>query len=249
MGGNDKLQVTVNSLNKVFMRGGIAPAPVLKELSFSVSISRGAVNIFLIPSKAGATSLMKIIAGLDKDFSGEVKLSLSTAAEAPRKIVFIPSEPSSFPWLNVEENIIYSAGEDAAQKEETVKKVIELTGLEGYEKHFPDNKSLGFRFRISLARALASIPDVIILDNPFRNMDKMTREELYPVIISAAQNYAPFFILATDNITEASGFKGGTNLFGSNPFRLIEKDLLSDNGGENIIPDLIAHNKLSGFSV
>lgn len=249
MGGNDKLQVTVNSLGKTILRGGIAPAPVFHNLSFSVQIAKGAVNVFLSPAGAGVTSLLKIIAGLDDVFSGEVKFTGVSFANSPRKIAFIPSEPSSFPWLNVEENILYAAGGSASQKEENVKKVIELTGLEGYEKHFPDNKSLGFRFRISFARALASLPDIIVLDNPFRNMDKMTREELYPALNLAAGKCPAFFIFASDCIADATGLNGGVNLFGSNPFRLIGKELLSVDGRENSIPEVILHNNLSGFAL
>jgi len=119
---------------------------------------------------------------------------------------FIPEKPSSFPWLDVEGNIklvfklLDEMGCNAKYK---LQELIDLTGLTGYENHFPDNHSFGFRFRISLARAIAVSPDIILLDDPFKLMDNETKHEIIALIRIISSEKGIRFLITTSNITDA----------------------------------------------
>ena len=85
-----------------------------------------------------------------------------------------------------------------------LQELIDLTGLTGYEDHYPYNKSYGFRFRISLARAMAVSPQLIFLDDPFKLMDLEAKDEIFELIKKIASEKKIKFILASSNITEAA---------------------------------------------
>jgi ABC-type nitrate/sulfonate/bicarbonate transport system ATPase subunit len=146
---------------------------------------------------------MKIISGLDYDFEGVILLK---GNKVVNKLPFIPEKPSSFPWLDVEGNIklvfrmLEEIGSNSGYK---LQELIDLTGLTGYENHFPDNKSYGFRLRISLARALAASSDIILLDDPFKLMDHETKDELFQLIKRISIEKKIKFLIATSNVTDA----------------------------------------------
>ena len=158
----------------------------------SLSAEKGKITVVLAPKGSGKTSLLKIAAGLDKEYEGEVI--------SGGKIPFIPSAPSSFPWLNVKGNIKF-VNEQMPDKD--CIDIINLVGLEGYEDHHPQNDSIGFRLRVSLGRALAVKPELILLDEPFTGTDEITRNNLYQTILSINKNTGTSILIATTNITEA----------------------------------------------
>lgn len=167
---------------------------------------------FLAPKGSGKSSLLKILSGLDKPTSGTIKSDC-------KKTVFIPSQPSSFPWLNVEENIRFNS--NISNKEIT--NLIRMVGLEGYENHFPHNKSEGFRFRMSLGRALANKPDLLIIDEPFNNLNNETRKDTYQLIRDIFQNNNFPIIFGTTNITEALFLSDKVFVMKKSPGKIIDK--------------------------
>ena len=176
---------------------------IFENLSFSISEEHNITSI-LSPFGGGKTTLLKILSGLDTDFKGEILLN---GNKIINKFPFIPEKPASFPWLNVKSNI--RSIMDILEKEERpseirLRELIDLTGLTGYEDHFPHNKSYGFRFRISLARALAVSPQIILLDDPFKLMDSETKDEIIELIKKVASVKKIKFLLASSNITEVA---------------------------------------------
>lgn len=166
----------------------------------------------LAPAGSGKSSLLKILAGLDEPTSGNIDTNYE-------KKVLIPSLPSSFPWLNVYENISFASKMD----DKGIAKIIELVGLHGYEDHYPANKSEGFRFRISLGRALANEPDIIIIDEPFNNLNTATRKEIYTLLRTVSQKVSIPFILGTTNITEAIYLTEKVYLMKKNPGEIVDE--------------------------
>lgn len=146
---------------------------------------------------SGKSTLLKIISAVEKNDSGELLLNDTNYSKPSNKIVFIPGEPTSFPWLSVVENIKF------VNPEVDVKNIIKLTGLEGYENYYPSNESIGFRFRISLAKALTVNPKFILLDEPFTKLDVETKFEIYDTLLNIFNETDINFILATTNINEA----------------------------------------------
>lgn len=189
---------------------------VLKNVSLNIPSEN--ITSIIAPNGSGKSTLLKIISGLDLTTSGEV------IKERDRKIIYIPSRPSSYPWLNVEENI--SLGllkKDVAE----IKSIIRFVGLEGYESFHPNNRSYGFRFRIALARSLAHHPVAILLDEPFNQMDIKTKQEIFLLIREAQKTLKTSFLFTTSNITEALFLSDNVYLMKKNPGEIIF-DLLVD---------------------
>lgn len=199
----------IKNLTKEFVDETGFKTKLLQNISFK--IDKSSITTLLAPTGSGKTSFLKIISGLDKPTSGEI-------VNENQNIVFIPSAPSSFPWMTVEENIQF-----VLKEKSDVKKVIKLVGLEGYENHIPHNKSFGFRIRISLARALVLNPSLIILDEPFSQMDVQTKSEIYELVRKINYSEKQTILLGTTNITEAIYLSDKIILMKKNPGEIIEE--------------------------
>ena len=193
----------VKNITKYFNGAAGSKQLILENLSFSISEEQSIISI-LIPFGGGKTTLLKILSGLDSNYRGDILLN---GNKIKNKFPFIPEKPASFPWLNVTGNIrsIIAMHEklDGSSRVK-LQELIDLTGLTGYEDHFPHNKSYGFRFRISLARAMAVFPRLILLDDPFKLMDLETKDEIFELIKKIASEKKIKFILASSNITETA---------------------------------------------
>ena len=193
----------VKNITKYFNGAAGSKQLIIENLSFSISEEQSIISI-LIPFGGGKTTLLKILSGLDSNYRGDILLN---GNKIKNKFPFIPEKPASFPWLNVTGNIrsIIAMHEklDGSSRVK-LQELIDLTGLTGYEDHFPHNKSYGFRFRISLARAMAVFPRLILLDDPFKLMDLETKDEIFELIKKIASEKKIKFILASSNITETA---------------------------------------------
>lgn len=208
----DKIALSTKNISKKYTDSVGYTISLFENIS--VDIEDNQFVTFLAPKGAGKSSLLKILAGLDKPSSGII--------EAPNiKRVLIPSKPSSFPWLNVRDNIQFNS----QMRVEEVQSVIDMVGLHGYEDHFPHNKSEGFRFRMSLGRSLANNPDIILIDEPFNNLNSATRKEVYDLLISIKKVTSKTIIFGTTNISEAILLSDKICLMKKNPGEIIE-DLL-----------------------
>ncbi len=178
------------NISKTIVYSNGAKSKLLDDISFSVN--DGKITSLLASSGSGKSTLLKILCGLELPDSGK---------RIEKSAGLIPSEPSSFPWMNASESILFANEklDEAAQK-----RIINLVGLEGYESHFPNNKSLGFRFRIALARALASGLKIILIDEPFSKMDQRTRMEMLQLIVDINEETKTTVLFATSNLSEAT---------------------------------------------
>jgi len=172
----------------------------IKDFNFDINCKLNSINS-IICFDDSASKLLKIIGGVVDNFEGEIKFS-----DEMKTAVYIPSNPSSFPWLNVEDNIKYileNSTHSINKKENNIKQIINNVGLNGYEKHFPNNNSLGFRFRISIARTLFFDPAIILIDDSFENMKDETKFELFDLLKILSKKYNVSFLINTNNISDA----------------------------------------------
>jgi len=183
---------------------------VIDNISFDIFEKE--ICFLIAPKYSGKTTLLKVISGLELQTGGKiipVKQNIKTA--------FIPTQPSSLPWLNVKENIsepLKYLGFDKEQIERKVIEAISLVELDGYEEHFPDNESYGFRLRISIARAIAAGAHLITLDEPFIRLNSKVKNEILE-LLSRLKNDFSFFItssflndeiLIADRVLKANSF-------------------------------------------
>lgn len=150
----------------------------------SFGIEKGKLVGLLGPSGSGKTTILRMLAGLEKQDEGDVIIdgkNVNTLTPDQRKIGFVFQNYALFPYMTVYDNIAYGLKVQKRDKKfikNRVHELLELVGLPGVEKRYPDQLSGGQRQRIALARALAPQPEVLLLDEPFAAIDAKVRKEL-----------------------------------------------------------------------
>jgi ABC-type nitrate/sulfonate/bicarbonate transport system ATPase subunit len=220
----------LDSIGKHYFADAGLKINVLEDIGFEIPFSNeGAITSILAPFGSGKSTLLKIISGVIKKDSGEIYFGDSQNKNVP----LIPEKPSSFPWMNVKQNIEFGLNL-SKNKKYSVDDLISLTGLTGYGDHHPDNKSFGFRFRISLARAMALNPSLILIDDSFKLMKKETKEEIHQLIYDISFSEKINFIIATTNLVEAIQLSDIIFLMSAKPGRIIRRI----ETGRRLSPDL-----------
>lgn len=153
-----------------------------RDISFGVE--QGKLVALLGPSGSGKTTILRMIAGLEHQDSGDVVIEGKVVNDIPageRGIGFVFQNYALFRYMTVYENIAFGLKVQKKPKEQIHKRVMELVqlvGLEGLEKRYPDQLSGGQRQRVAFARALAPNPQLLLLDEPFAAIDAKVRKEL-----------------------------------------------------------------------
>ncbi|MEM7392579.1 MAG: ABC transporter ATP-binding protein, partial [Verrucomicrobiota bacterium] len=161
-----------------------ASSPALFDVNLSVC--EGEILALVGESGSGKTTLLRLTAGLERPDTGEILLGGSIVAGtggwvAPeqRRVGMVFQEGALFPHRTVGGNIRYGLTKRSRTEQTSrVEELLELVGLNGYEKRYPHELSGGERQRVALARALAPKPDVILLDEPFSNLDSTLRSSI-----------------------------------------------------------------------
>lgn len=151
--------------------------------NFSIEIGEGSLVALVGPSGCGKTTALRAIAGFEQPVSGTITIRGDIVygpgtmlAPEHRKVGMVFQEYALFPHISVEENVGY--GVRGSSRGSRVAETLELVGLSGYGSRFPHELSGGEQQRVALARALAPEPDVVLLDEPFSNLDAPQRERM-----------------------------------------------------------------------
>lgn len=156
----------------------LTPKVVLEDCSFTVA--RGKLNVLIGPSGCGKTTVVNLLAGYEKPTSGKIVLDGEpvTGPGWTRLVVF--QETALFPWLTVLDNVIFGPTVRGAMKRDEVKRearhLLEMVGLKDFADRYPLQLSGGMQRRAELARAMINKPKVMLMDEPFRGLDAMTRK-------------------------------------------------------------------------
>lgn len=166
-------------------------------------------NEFLVlfgPGQCGKTTLLNVLAGLEKPTAGEVsdhgKKVMSPAPQ--RGMVY--QRTALFPWLTVIGNVEFGPkmrGQGKVKRREIANHYIELVGLKGFEKSFPSQLSGGMRQRVGIARAYSNNPDIMLMDEPFGHLDAQTRYMMEEELQRIWQKEKRTVVFVTNNIEEA----------------------------------------------
>jgi NitT/TauT family transport system ATP-binding protein len=151
------------------------PNGVLALDGLDLEVARGEFLSLLGPSGCGKSTVLRLVAGLARPTSGIVE-----RPEAAR-IGFVFQEPTLMPWADVFDNVrlpLRLAGRGAGEVRDEVRSVLERVGLADFSKAYPRELSGGMRMRVSIARALVTRPELLLLDEPFAALDEITRERL-----------------------------------------------------------------------
>ncbi|MGB3243376.1 MAG: ABC transporter ATP-binding protein [Sulfitobacter sp.] len=177
--------IKVDIRSKVF-----GSTPVLGPIAFSVET--GETVALVGPSGIGKSTLLRIVAGIDSDFEGQISRPDAQA------IVF--QEPTLLPWRSNMDNLrlIHPALSHVAAEQ-----VLDKVGLAGKADLFPGQLSLGQQRRLSLARAFAGRPDLLIMDEPFVSLDAKTAETMLELTQTLINDVRPATLFVTHELREA----------------------------------------------
>ncbi|KXG73866.1 ABC transporter ATP-binding protein [Thermotalea metallivorans] len=172
-------------------------------------VQEGEMISLLGPSGCGKTTTLKIIAGLMEPDAGDILFNDTSILNIPvekRGAIIVFQDYLLFPHLTVEENIEFGlkmAKVKKSKRREKVREMIDLVQLEGHEKKYPKELSGGQKQRVAIARALAIEPKVLLLDEPFSNLDTRLREIMREFICDIQRKFKITMILVTHDKEEA----------------------------------------------
>lgn len=195
--------IRVAGVTKVYDSDG---GPVAALDRIDLDIAEGEFVSLLGPSGCGKSTLLHIVAGLTDASSGSVDIA-GTPAKADRTDVSIMLQrPVLFPWKNVLENVMLPAKvqrRPPAEAKDAAMHFLELTGLADFATKQVWELSGGMKQRVSLARALATDPPVLLMDEPFSALDEFTRERLNVELARLHDEHGRTTLFVTHNIAEA----------------------------------------------
>ena len=174
-----------------------------------LDIYRGEFLSLLGPSGCGKSTLLRIIAGLSEPSSGIRRLLLETdrAGRIPAgRIGFVFQDPTLMPWSTVVDNVLLPfrlAGRIGPRERERASAEIQSVGLAGFERAYPRQLSGGMRMRVSIARALVTDPDLLLLDEPFAALDEITRMGLNDDLMRLWEDRRPTVVFVTHSVFES----------------------------------------------
>ncbi len=192
-----------------------------------VSLSVGDGNFLCIvgPSGSGKTTLLRMLCGLLQPTAGRVLINGEPPDPRKQKFGVIFQEESLLPWRNVVNNVKYGLELNRAPQasvDEIARRYISLVGLEGFERYYPHQLSGGMKKRVAIARALAVDPDIILMDEPFADLDAQTRSLMQKELLSIWSKLKKTVIFITHNVEEAVFLGGDVAILTKRPARIKE---------------------------
>lgn len=186
----------------------------------SFDVAPGEVVSLVGPSGCGKSTLLRVAAGLERATSGEVAL------RTPGRLSMVPQDPTLLPWRTVRRNVdllMELQGLERSERDRRTDEVLELVGLADAAGKRPRELSGGMRMRVSLARAMALEPDVVLLDEPFAAVDEMTRERLGEQLLRMLTRRGAAGVFVTHSVSEAVFLSHRVLVLGTRPGRVVHE--------------------------
>jgi NitT/TauT family transport system ATP-binding protein len=212
--------VEVLSADKVFSNGTRGLAPI------SLNIAQGEFLTLIGPSGCGKSTLLKLIANLIEPSDGRLlwwRGDFSQVGREGRRFAFVFQEPTLMPWARVDANVrlpLELANVSAAAAAPVVADAIERVGLSAFARHYPRQLSGGMKMRVSIARALATKPNLLLMDEPFGALDEFTRNKLDADLVRLWWERKLTNVFVTHSIYEAVFLSTRIIVMAANPGRI-----------------------------
>jgi NitT/TauT family transport system ATP-binding protein len=177
---------------------------VVRDCSFT--IERGKLTVMIGPSGCGKSTLIRLLAGFEKPTSGTISLNGEAVAGPARDRLVLFQETALFPWMTTYDNILYgprARGEVTKETLELAEFLLHKVGLQDFRRKYPTQLSGGMQRRAELARAMINNPEVMILDEPFRGLDAMTKELMWEYYAALYEENRRTNFFVTTDIDEA----------------------------------------------
>lgn len=174
--------------------------------NISLKVNPGEIVSLIGPSGCGKTTLLRLMAGLEQPTEGAVSLDPPVRGDAGG-IAFVFQQPSLLPWRTAIQNVVLPLDligkGSASDRREIASELLKTVGLADAAKCFPSELSGGMKMRVSIARALATSPHVLLLDEPFAALDDMLRNQLGQLLLELWERRHFTVVMVTHNIAES----------------------------------------------
>lgn len=196
-------EIRVEDVNKSYGSGAFEKT-VIERCSFT--IERGKLTVMIGPSGCGKSTLIRLLAGFERPNQGTITIDGKpiTGPGKDRLVVF--QESALFPWMTSFDNIMYgprARGEDTPAARQQAEWLLDKVGLTAFRDKYPTQLSGGMQRRAELARAMINEPDVMILDEPFRGLDAMSKELMWEYYAGLFEESRRTNFFVTTDIDEA----------------------------------------------
>jgi NitT/TauT family transport system ATP-binding protein len=202
-----------------------ADGPVYALEGINLTVNDGDFVSFIGPSGCGKTTLLRVIADLEQATAGTISVNGMSPSQArmARAYGYVFQAPALYPWRTVEKNVglplEIMGTADAASR---VKRNLELVNLGGFEKKFPWQLSGGMQQRVSIARALAVEPKLLLMDEPFGALDEIVRDKLNQQLLELWAATKKTVVFVTHSIPEAVFLSSKIVVMSPRPGRIID---------------------------
>jgi sulfonate transport system ATP-binding protein len=175
-------------------------------------------------SGCGKTTLLRLIAGLDRESAGQIRLDGEVLSGPHPAVGIVFQEPRLLPWLSVSDNIAFGlAALSPAERRARVTHALEKIGLVEHADRWPRDLSGGQQQRVSIARAFVTNPKVLLLDEPFSALDAFTRASLHEHLLALWEETRPTVVLVTHDVQEAVTLADRTVVMQPKPGRIFDE--------------------------
>jgi NitT/TauT family transport system ATP-binding protein len=192
--------VALRGVGKAFPSGTVALA------GLDLEVREGEFLSLLGPSGCGKSTALRIIAGLTEPTQGVVAWAAAAKSENENRLGFVFQDPTLMPWANVSNNVLLplklkGVAADAASRR--VAAALERVGLQKFASAYPRELSGGMRMRVSIARALVTAPELLLMDEPFAALDEITRFKLNNDLLQVWQALRTTIVFVTHSVFES----------------------------------------------
>ena len=196
-----RTKIEVNGIRKGFASNGVQ-LQVVDDVSLSVG--DGEFVAIVGPSGCGKTTLMNMVVGFLQPDSGSILIDGAPRAEPNAKGILISQQGSIFPWLTVQQNLMFGLNDlSQADKKRVADHYAAMVGLQGFEGSYPHELSGGMLKRAELARAFAVKPEILYMDEPFSALDALTNLRMRNELLRILEEERHTVMLITHDVEEA----------------------------------------------
>jgi len=181
--------------------------PVTALNNFNIEVNKGEFVSIVGPSGCGKSTFLNMLLGLIKPGSGEMRINGTPITGPGQERAMVFQEFGLLPWRTVQANVelgLELKGIPSAERAARGSELIKLVGLNGFERHYPHELSGGMKQRVGLARALATEPEVLLMDEPFAALDAQTRDLMQMELLQIWERTKKTVLFVTHSIEEAA---------------------------------------------